>query len=98
MINITNVDVTGWEAAIRGMRNPLNSWEHSDSEFHIIPNDDSVECRWIGQDDLALMKKLAAAGPDHAKYRRMIVVTAGIVTTALISAYSKGWRSDGDVE
>jgi hypothetical protein len=57
-----------WEAIIRGMRNPMNSWDRSDSEF--IPWDDVH----IGDDDLTLMEKLAAAGSDHRKYMRMTPV------------------------
>jgi len=89
MIEITNVDVQGFEPAIRGMRNPLNSWEKSDSvfydqwsgEYHDIcgnsgPYDsDRVSASYeLGENDLTLMKKLAAAGREHSKYRRMIAV------------------------
>lgn len=72
MIKITRYDIYGWEAAIRGMRNPMNSWEKSDSFFDNI----SVN---IGKNDLELMIRLAEAGPEHAKYRRMIVVTVDIL-------------------
>lgn len=72
MLRIENVDVFGWEAALRGMRNPLNSWEKSDSHFwEITP----VE---VGDNDLALMKKLCKAGTDHRKFMRMINVTCDI--------------------
>lgn len=67
MIKIENVEVKGWEAALRGMRNPMNSWEKSDSTF------DSTEYH-IGPNDNQLMMKLANGGPVHAKYRRMIIV------------------------
>lgn len=70
MIKIEKTEVFGWEAAIRGMRNPMNSWEKSDSDF-------SKGVR-IGENDLKLMKKLSAAGNDHAKYLRMINVTCDI--------------------
>jgi hypothetical protein len=66
MIKIEKTEVLGWEAAIRGMRNPMNSWERSDSEFGDTPN--------IGEGDRKLMLSLAASGSDHAKYRRMIAV------------------------
>ena len=72
MMEITKHDIYGWEAAIRGMRNPMNSWERSDSFFDNI----SVN---IGKNDLELMTRLANAGPEHAKYRRMIVVTVDIL-------------------
>ena len=72
MILIENTEVFGWEAAIRGMRNPLNSWAKSDSKFN---EPFAVE---IGPNDLALMKKLSSAGTDHAKFLRMINVTCDI--------------------
>ena len=68
MISIDNVHVVGFDHAIRGMRNPLNSWSKSDSEW----SKDSVFN--IGENDLGLMKRLANAGSTHAKYRRMITV------------------------
>ena len=62
-----------WEAAIRGMRNPMNSWDKSDSgELIILPTEErSFD---IGSADLELMKKLALAGSDHRKYLRMLPV------------------------
>lgn len=71
-IKISNVRIYGWEAAIRGMRNPMNSWDRSDSEF-----EESGEGH-IGSNDLALMQKLVKAGPDHAKFLRMIGVSMDI--------------------
>lgn len=72
MIKIENVDVFGFEAAIRGMRNPLNSWDNSDSRK-------SWDGKFfIGGNDLDLMKKLIAAGSDHSKFMRMINVTLDI--------------------
>lgn len=68
MIKIEQVHVSGWEAAIRGMRNPMNSWAQSDS----------VNGAGIGQKDLDLMKRLAAAGSDHRKFMRYINVTMDI--------------------
>lgn len=68
MIEIENVEVYGWEAAIRGMRNPKNSWAKSDSS-----GDD------VGPNDLRLMKNLAEAGTDHGKVLRFIDVTCDIV-------------------
>lgn len=67
MIEITKTDVYGWEIAIRGMRNPMNSWGKSDS------TGDNV-----GEADLRLMKQLADSGNDHGKFMRMITVTADI--------------------
>lgn len=75
MIKIKNTDVYGFEAAIRGMRNPWNSWEKSDSTFNVEFSGDSVI---VGDNDLALMKKLVSAGTDHSKFMRMINVTCDI--------------------
>ena len=75
MIKLTNTDVYGFDAAIRGMRNPLNSWDKSDS-FEFPPDDDGIV--WIGENDLALMRKLAHAGDDHGKFARFINVTVDI--------------------
>ena len=71
MLKIEKTEVVGWEPAIRGMRNPLNSWAKSDSYFDSDKNA-------IGYADLDLMRRLAVNGPVHAKYRRMIVVYADI--------------------
>ena len=74
MIKIENVDVYGFETAVRGMRNPMNSWDKSDSEF--IPWD-CTDFK-IGENDLKLAKNLCKAGSDHRKFLRMINVTADI--------------------
>lgn len=71
MIEVSNVEVFGWEAAIRGMRNPKNSWNKMDSYF----TDHGCS---IGDNDHDLMMRLVKGGPVHAKYRRMIVVYADI--------------------
>lgn len=80
MIKIENFDVLGWEHAIRGMRNPMNSWAKSDS-YCECP-DEGIECSngWIqlGSNDHALMEKLVKGGPVHAKFRRMITVYVDI--------------------
>ena len=84
MLKIENFEVLGWEDAIRGMRNPMNSWEKSDSEFHGDPwscqsgvggcsNFGSCAC-YIGKNDLDLMTRLRNAGTDHRKFMRMITV------------------------
>ena len=85
MIKIENTDVLGWEHAIRGMRNPLNSWDKSDSGLCTMSgNYQCNDCKrgvsdfCIGNNDLDLMKRLAGAGSDHAKYRRMIIVYADV--------------------
>ena len=89
MIKIKHYDVVGWGHAIRGMRNPMNSWEKSDSKI-CGDMDDCIGCRFfdsdgrctlptcdtpiIGPNDLELMKKLTYAGPVHGKFMRMIAV------------------------
>lgn len=78
MIKIENVEVFGWESAIRGMRNPKNSWHLSDTKYY----DDGGVFRVpeIGEHDLNLMRILARAGSDHGKFLRMIVVTCDITS------------------
>ena len=84
MIRIENIDVFGWEAAIRGLRNPMNSHDKSDSGLKIM-NEEDVEFGYepnyeyvVGENDLTLMKKLCKAGTDHRKFMRMINVTMDI--------------------
>ena len=84
MIKIDKTNVVGWEAAIRGMRNPMNSWDKSDSGLRLM-NENDVEFGYepnyeyiIGKDDIKLMLSLAKAGHSHSKYRRMINVTCDI--------------------
>lgn len=74
LIKIENAETYGWEAAIRGMRNPMNSWNKSDSSFM----GDVGGQVYIGEDDLKLMTTLANAGPDHGKFLRMIGVSLDI--------------------
>ena len=76
MIKIENIEVVGFGPAIRGMRNPMNSWDKSDS-YTYIPQfgDESGEYKFcIGENDLKLMKNLVKAGTDHRKFMRMITV------------------------
>ena len=73
MIRIENVETYGWEAAIRGMRNPKNSWSKSDSRLW-----ESTNRFESGESDLALMQTLANAGTDHGKFLRMITITLDI--------------------
>ena len=87
MIKFENTEVIGWESAIRGMRNPLNSWAKSDSgwdKMFYTPEEDknnylSVEDNgeyeyYLGPNDQNLMIQLRNAGTDHRKYMRMITV------------------------
>lgn len=85
MIKIENVETMGWDAAIRGMRNPKNSWDRSDSHWcrmnmKVCPDcknrDKSITC--IGPNDFDLMMRLRNAGTDHRKFMRMIIVCADI--------------------
>ena len=83
MIKFENTEVYGWEAAIRGMRNPMNSWAKSDSEFSICeceqwPHDIKRSLVSIGPNDRNLMTRLRNAGTDHRKFMRMITVTVDI--------------------
>ena len=71
MIKIENIDVYGWEAAIRGARNPMNSWDRMDSCY----NNGEFE---IGENDYKLLKNLTIAGPEHRKWNRMVTATMDI--------------------
>ena len=71
MIKIENIDVYGFEAAIRGARNPMNSWDRMDSGY----NNGKFE---IGENDYKLLKNLTIAGPEHRKWNRMVTVTMDI--------------------
>ena len=71
MIKIENIDVYGFEAAIRGARNPMNSWHLMDSCY----NNGEFE---IGENDYKLLKNLTIAGPEHRKWNRMVTVTMDI--------------------
>lgn len=86
MIKFENTEVLGWEHAIRGMRNPMNSWNKSDSDcVHCMGFDPAAErdCEscdvYIGPNDHDLMMRLVKGGPVHAKYRRMITLYATII-------------------
>lgn len=89
MLKIENVEVMGWEHAIRGMRNPMNSWEKSDSgtcmgtlACHSCEKNRTTECNVtvkpgdfiVGPNDQKLMGTLRNAGTDHRKFMRMITV------------------------
>ena len=94
MLKIENTEVVGWEHAIRGMRNPMNSWEKSDSEFtafdltdehrshdefiRYLRGEDLWRAFSVGPNDLDLMTRLRNAGTDHRKFMRMIAVYVDI--------------------
>lgn len=83
MIELTKTEVLGWEHAIRGMRNPMNSWNKTDSDWYFVedqsiinPND---EVKFIlGSNDKDLMIRLRNAGTDHRKFMRMLTVYVDI--------------------
>ena len=94
MLKIENTEVTGWEAAIRGMRNPMNSWDKSDSifvedgEYHDICGNsgpyngtvtDTETFFEMGEKDFDLMTRLRNSGTDHRKFMRMITVYVDIL-------------------
>ena len=91
MIKLENYEVMGWEHAVRGLRNPMNSWAKSDSTFKEVTETDVLDDQGrprrqriyfdalaIGEKDHELMMKLANAGPVHGKFRRMITVYVDI--------------------
>lgn len=78
MIKIENTEAIGWEHAVRGMRNPLNSWHKSDSEHKYYGGDCYKGVFELGDNDKDLMKRLNKAGTDHRKFMRMIAVYADI--------------------
>ena len=91
MIKLENTEVMGWEAVIRGMRNPMNSWKMSDSYRYAGSGPSFEEAGLIdpltgyhvgfeiGDNDYALMKKLRNAGTDHRKFMRMITVYVDVI-------------------
>lgn len=95
MIKIENVEVSGWDAAIRGMRNPMNSWDKSDSYWTHIEDPETLNTAkfqfFLGENDLKLMKALAKSGSDHRKFMRMLTlscdITAPIYWTAQQDTY-----------
>lgn len=101
MIKIENTETYGWEAAIRGMRNPMNSWDKSDSGYHNDPIYDKTDPRFIhdnpifnvGPKDLDLMKRLRDAGTDHRKFMRMVTVYCDITAPLYWWKEFKTYRS-----
>lgn len=88
MIKLENTEVIGWEAAIRGMRNPMNSWEqsdsgwdesiyHNDKDYLTVMSEDFSDYE-VGPNDRDLMRRLRNAGTDHRKFMRMITVYVDI--------------------
>jgi hypothetical protein len=77
MINVERIEVFNWEGAIRGMRNPLNSWEKSDSNIS-EGKIDFASGSTLGKNDFSLMKRLVSAGSDERKFMRQILVSLDI--------------------
>lgn len=83
MVKVENIETMGWRKALKGMRNPLNSWDKSDSEFYTVDTV-AVEDRHligefsIGKNDLDLACRLIKAGPEHRKFLRMIHIQMDI--------------------
>ena len=76
--NVVTPSAEQWEAIIRGTRNPMNSWDKSDSYYTYIEDAETLQKApfefFVGENDLELMKRLAKAGTDHRKFMRMITV------------------------
>ena len=104
MIKLEHTEVVGWEAAIRGMRNPMNSWDKSDSRYSCLCMDDKRDCPVepyiVGPKDYNLMMNLRNAGTDHRKFMRMIVVyldiTAPLYWWKEFKTYRAGRRFGDD--
>ena len=107
MIKLENTEIFGWEAAIRGARNPMNSWDKSDSYWDWWEDPSPInpcdEPRFfVGENDLKLMKNLSKAGSDHGKYLRYLIVqldiTAPFYWWKEFKTYRKGrkFMDDGD--
>ena len=83
MVKVADIETMGWRKAIKGMRNPLNSWDRSDSEFYTVETV-AVEDRYLiggftlGPNDLDLALRLIKAGPEHRKFLRMIHIQMDI--------------------
>lgn len=100
MIKIEKTEVVGWAAAIRGMRNPMNSWGKSDSGYaSVVGGGDKFV---VGGNDLKLMKSLSDAGDDHGKVVRYldiyVDITAPLYWWKEFRTYRKGrkFMDDGD--
>ena len=91
MIKVENIETWGFDHAIRGMRNPMNSWDKSDSDYGCgnlqcwkcqalgdVECDDIYHNYVIGVNDLTLMRKLYKGGSEHRKYLRQIFVSMDI--------------------
>lgn len=96
MLKIENTEIYGWRAAVRGMRNALESWDKSDSTFEGEPR----YLNYIGKADLELAKRLIAAGDDHGKVARYLDITVDITAPFYFwkefKTYREGRKIDDD--
>lgn len=80
--NVVTPSAEQWKAIIRGTRNPMNSWDKSDSYYTYVEDENTLQTApfefFVGENDLELMKRLAKAGTDHRKFMRMITVYVDI--------------------
>lgn len=83
MIKVENIEAWGFEHAIRGMRNPLNSWDRSDSFWDYTDEALANKVYVIGEKDLGLMRRLFRGGAEHRKYLRQIIVSLDITAPFL---------------
>ena len=95
MLKVENTETFGWEAAFRGARNPMNSWDKSDSWWASEYETGADECMYIlGENDMKLAQSLVVGGPDHRKFLRMIHVqtdvTAPLYWWKEVSTYKVG--------
>lgn len=93
MIKITNTETFGWESAIRGMRNPMNSWAKGDTNWEKYRSSGDIN-RCLGENDLKLMKTLSKAGSDHGKYLRYLTVHVDIEAPLYWWKEFKTYRKD----
>ena len=99
MIKIENTEIFGWEAAIRGMRNPKNSWDKSDSYWGILEDESPINPSdepffFVGENDRELMSRLINAGNDHRKVIRYIDVYVDITAPLYWWKEFKTYRKD----
>ena len=82
------IDINGWDAAIKGMRNPLESWDKSDSYWTYIEDKETLNTakfeHFIGENDLGLMQRLIKGGPEHRKFLRYIHVQFDMIAPLYI--------------
>lgn len=104
MLKVESVETAGWEPALRGMRNPLNSWDRADSRFDVENYWDdgaaALSLAWIdpvvlGENDESLMRRLIGQGsPDHCKFRRMLVIWCDVTAPLYCGRRRRPTRSE----